>query len=123
MEIVVSIIIILLLIAIAVRLFRPQKVLAPTKDDQSLLLIQNQIQDQQKQIQHNMDQLAKTLDARLGESNRTVVMQAGESRKFIQEVTAELTKVTEGQKQVSALNDQLKNLNDILKNTKQRGRL
>ena len=41
--------------------------------------------------------------------------------RIVREVTAELTKVAEGQKQVGALNDQLRNLNDILKNTKQRG--
>ena len=94
---------------------------APKQDDQALLLIQNQIQDQQKQIQNRMDALTKTLDARLGDSMKTMLTQSDRSVQIVREITGEITKVTEGQKQISTLNDQLKNLNDILKNTKQRG--
>lgn len=120
MEITLFAVIIILFAAIAWRLWKPQPA-AKKNDDQSLLLIQNQIQDQQKQIQQQMHELSRTLDARLSDSTKTVLTQAGESAKIVKEVTTELTKVIEGQKQVSALNDQLKNLNDILKNTKQRG--
>lgn len=119
MEIALPALIIVLLAIIIWRLWRPP---AQKKDDGgSLLLIQNQIQDQQKQLQENMHRLSQTLDARLSDSTKSVLAQAGESTKIVKEVTSELTKVIEGQKQVSALNDQLKNLNDILKNTKQRG--
>jgi len=123
MEILLFAVIVVILAAIAWRLWKPPVQPEPEKktDDQSLLLIQNQIQDQQKQIQNQMHELSKTLDARLGESTRTVIAQAGENTKIIKEITSEITKVTEGQKQITALNDQLKNLNDILKNTKQRG--
>ncbi|HVN26199.1 MAG TPA: DNA recombination protein RmuC [Candidatus Paceibacterota bacterium] len=110
--------IIILLIVVAYRLFKAP---APGKDGGALLLIQNQIQDQQKMLQENMHRLSQTLDARLNDSTKTVLAQAGESTRIVREVTSELTKVIEGQKQVSALNDQLKGLNDILKNTKQRG--
>ena len=110
---------------IAWRLWRPAAPAAAPeperKDDNSLLLIQNQIQDQQKQLQQQMRELARTLDARVSDTTKTVITQAGESAKIVREVTAELTKVSEGQKQIGALNDQLRNLNDILKNTKQRG--
>ena len=78
--------------------------------DQSLLLIQNQI-----------NELARTLDTKLGESNKALREQFGESAKIIKEITRELTKVGEGQKQVINITDQLKNLQDILKNPKQRG--
>jgi len=44
-----------------------------------------------------------------------------ESNRLIREITQELTKVGEGQKQVFSMADQLKNLQDILKNPKQRG--
>jgi len=112
--------ILIMLGAIAWRLWNPRA--SEKKEDAgSLLLIQNQIQEQQRQIQENMRELSKTLDTRLSDSTKTVVAQAGESARIVKEVTAELTKVAEGQKQVSALNDQLKNLNDILKNTKTRG--
>ncbi len=101
------------------RLWRPAK---PEKhEDNSLLLIQNQIQDQQKRLELQMHELTRTLDARVSDATRTTIAQAGESARIVREVTTELTKVAEGQKQIGALNDQLRNLNDILKNTKQRG--
>lgn len=119
MDIALFILIIAMLAAIAYRLWKPP---VEKKDDGgSLLLIQNQIQDQQKQLQENMHRLSQTLDARLSDSTKSVLAQAGENTKIIKEITSEITKVTEGQKQISTLNDQLKNLNDILKNTKQRG--
>lgn len=109
MDIVLFILIIAMLAAIAWRLWKPP---APPekKDDQAMLLLQNQ-----------MNELSKTLAAGLSDSNKTVISQASENTKIIKEITSEITKVTEGQKQISTLNDQLKNLNDILKNTKQRG--
>ncbi|MCL4527965.1 MAG: DNA recombination protein RmuC [Chloroflexi bacterium] len=117
-------IIIVILAAITWRLWRPagnstgeeQK-----QGDQALLLIQNQIQDQQKQIQHQMSDLAKTLDARLGDSTKTMLAQSDRSVQIVREITGEITKVTEGQKQIVSLADQLRSLQDILKNPKQRG--
>jgi DNA recombination protein RmuC len=122
MEIALLIVIAALFALIAWRLWQPARQEPEGKnDDQSLLLIQNQIQDQQKRLDLQMRELARTLDARLGDSTKTVVAQAGESARIVREVTTELTKVAEGQKQIGALNDQLRNLNDILKNTKARG--
>lgn len=83
---------------------------ASKKDDQSLVLIQNHITE-----------LNRTLDSKLGESARVLERQFSESAKIIKEITQELTKVGEGQKQVINVTDQLKNLQDILKNPKQRG--
>ncbi len=119
MEIALPALIIVLLAIIIWRLWRPP--VAKKEDSSSLLMLQNQIQDQQKQLQENMHRLSQTLDARLSDSTKSVIAQAGENTKIIKEITSEITKVTEGQKQISTLNDQLKNLNDILKNTKQRG--
>ena len=68
-------------------------------EDKSLLLFQNQ----------------------LNEINRTMREQSQESSKIIKEITRELTKVGEGQKQVVSIADQLKSLQDVLKNPKQRG--
>ncbi len=78
--------------------------------DQSLLLIQNQL-----------NELARTMDNKLGESTRAFREQFGESAKIIKEITQELTKVGEGQKQVMNITEQLRTLQDILKNPKQRG--
>ena len=104
-----------LLAVIAWRLFERQE---PKKqDDQSLLLIQNQI-----------NELTRTLDSKLGESTKAIsnstdkaLSQATESAKLIKEITQELAKVGEGQRQVVNIADNLKNLQDILKNPKQRG--
>ncbi|MEK7624277.1 MAG: DNA recombination protein RmuC [Patescibacteria group bacterium] len=80
--------------------------------DQSLVLLQNQI-----------NEIVRTLDNKLGESTRFIQRQFGESTKIIKEITQELTKVGEGQKQVVDIAKQLDNLQDILKNPKQRGML
>ncbi len=83
-------------------------------EDNSLVLIQNQIQE-----------LARTLDSRVAESSRqvheTVRTQLGESAKLIREVTEGLTKLDETNRQVVSFADQLQSLEDILKNPKQRG--
>ena len=82
----------------------------PKADGQSLLLLQNQIQE-----------VVRTLDSKLGESTKILQRQFGESAKIIKEITQELTKVGEGQKQVVDIAKQLESLQDILKNPKQRG--
>lgn len=79
-------------------------------DDQALLLIQNQI-----------NELSRTLEGKLGESNKVLREQFTESARIIRDITRELTKVGEGQKQVMSITEQLKSLQDILKNPKQRG--
>lgn len=120
MEIALFAVIVVALTLIAWRLWKPH---APQQkqDDQALLLIQNQIQDQQKQIHQQMSDLAKTLDTRLGDSTKTMLAQSDKSVQIVKEITGEITKVTEGQKQIVSLADQLKSLQDILKNPKQRG--
>jgi DNA recombination protein RmuC len=79
-------------------------------DNQSFLLLQNQIQE-----------ITRTLDSKLGELPGVIQNQFGESAKIIREVTERLTKLDETNKQVVNFADQLKNLQDILKNPKQRG--
>ncbi|MBI2482351.1 MAG: DNA recombination protein RmuC [Candidatus Vogelbacteria bacterium] len=81
---------------------------------ESLILLQNQLQD-----------IARTLDERLGESNKqmqeSVRSQFSESAKIIREVTERLVKLDETNKQVISFADQLQSLQDVLKNPKQRG--
>jgi DNA recombination protein RmuC len=72
-------------------------------------------------IQNQINEVVRTLDAKLGESTRLMQRQFGESAKIIREITQELTRVGEGQKQVVDVAKQLENLQDILKNPKQRG--
>jgi DNA recombination protein RmuC len=115
MEIAFFAVIIILLAIIAWRLFQGRE---PEKqEDQSLILIQNQITE-----------LNRTLEAKLGESAKAITSstdkafaQATESAKLIKDITQELAKVGEGQRQVANIADNLKSLQDILKNPKQRG--
>ena len=79
-------------------------------DAQAVILLQNQLSE-----------LRHTLDMKLGESTRAIREQFGESAKIIKDVTENLTRLQETNKQVVSFADQLKNLQDILKNPKQRG--
>ena len=110
-------IIILLTIAVSIMAYFLYRILndkGDKKDDNSFLLIQNQLSD-----------LTKTMDAKMGESsklmNESVRNQFGESQKLIKEITQELSSVKETSRQVVSFADQLKNLQDILQNPKQRG--
>ena len=76
-------------------------------------------------LQQQLEQLRKTMDERMGESNRaiqeSVKTQLGESTKIVREVTEGLTKLGETNRQVVGFAEQLKQLQDVLKNPKQRG--
>jgi len=81
-----------------------------TKNDQSFLLLQNQV-----------NEMSRVLDAKLSESVRHFQFQSSESAKIIREVTERLVKLDETNKQVINFADQLQSLQDILQNPKQRG--
>jgi DNA recombination protein RmuC len=87
-----------------------QKAREGEEKNPALLLLQNQIQEITRQI-----------DSKLEHSTRLIQNQFGESSRIIREITQELTKVGEGQKQVVDIARQLESLQDILKNPKQRG--
>ncbi len=82
----------------------------PKKDDQSLLMLQNQL-----------NEMRATLDNKLGESTKFMQHQFGESAKIIRDVTERLVRLDETNRQVVNFADQLQSLQDILKNPKQRG--
>lgn len=112
MEIIFLIIILLVLLAglALIFWFLKKRLAAPKNDEQSLLMLQNQ-----------MNEIRRTLDSKLGESTQMIQRQLSESIKVIEKNAQELTKVSEGQKQVIDITKQLDNLQDILKNPKQRG--
>jgi DNA recombination protein RmuC len=76
-------------------------------------------------LQHQMQELARSLDTRLHESSKqmheTMRSQLGESTRIIREITQEITSVKEIGRQTQSFAEQLKSLQDILKNPKQRG--
>ncbi len=82
----------------------------PKDDGQGLLLLQNQL-----------NEITRTLDHKLGESTKVLQQQFGESARIVRDVTERLTKLDETNRQVVNFADQLQNLQDILKNPKQRG--
>ena len=102
------------IIGLGVALFllwqKSQRSQEQTTGGKEIILIQGQIQE-----------LRQAVDEKLGASATMFQQQYSESAKLIQAVTQELTRVTEGQKQVMNVTEQLKNLQDILKNPKQRG--
>jgi len=104
------IIIIILIVGFGILVWLLTKQKKDGSQDQSLLMLQNQ-----------MNEITKTLDTKLGESTKMFQSQFGESAKIIQHVTEKLTKLDETNRQVVNFADQLKNLQDILKNPKQRG--
>ncbi|MEK7143754.1 MAG: DNA recombination protein RmuC [Patescibacteria group bacterium] len=111
-EIILIIILITLIAGLAAIFWLIRNFLKKPEDsgNQPMLLIQSQI-----------NEITRTLDRKLGESTKILQQQFGESARIIREITTELTKVGEGQKQVVDIAKQLESLQDILKNPKQRG--
>ncbi len=103
----------ILLVFLGFLYFRKKEEVKP-QDNQGVLMLQSQISEL-------AERLDLKLDSKLSESSRIMEKQFGESSRIIKEITQELTRVNEGQKQVVGFADQLKNLQDILKNPKQRG--
>lgn len=87
---------------------------APAKEENGMMLLQAQIQE-----------LARTLDARVSESSKAMQENAHrqftESSRLIKEITQEVTSVKEIGRQTQSFAEQLQSLQDLLKNPKQRG--
>ena len=109
MEILISVLIICVVVGFVVLFLRVSHDKKPT-ESQSLVLLQNQVQE-----------IARTLDRNMGESHKSMQVQFQQSTKIIQDVTERLTKLDETNRQVMGFADQLKSLQDILRNPKQRG--
>lgn len=103
-------IILILLVILIVMIFVLLKKKDVTKDDQSFLMIQNQI-----------NEMSKTLDSKLNSSNQMIHSKMTESLDIVKNVTESLTKLDETNKQVMGFAGQLQSLENILKNPKQRG--
>ena len=76
-------------------------------------------------IQQQMQELTRTLDARVSESTKAMQesahRQISESNRVVRDVTDRLAKLDETNRQVVSFADQLQNLQDVLQNPKQRG--
>lgn len=101
-------------IILALAWFFVSKMSKTQGSDNSLLLIQRELQE-----------LSRLVDEKIGESSKfmqeSIKHQYGESQKLIREITEELTSVKETGRQMVGFADELKSLQDVLKNPKQRG--
>src|SRR3989338_1448139 len=102
--------IVVLMLGFAVLIWPISRMKKKPEDNQSLILLQNQVQE-----------IARTLDRNMGESHKSMQVQFQHSSKIIQDVTERITKLDETNRQVMGFADQLKGLQDILRNPKQRG--
>ncbi|MFH1546902.1 MAG: DNA recombination protein RmuC [bacterium] len=103
-----------ILIAIWNKLKKPQ-------DDQSMMLLQNQINELTRQLTEQMRETNDSIQKQYG-SNTKMIQQLGtDTTKTIQEVTEKLTKLDDTNKRVVEFATQLQSLENILKNPKHRG--
>jgi len=84
------------------------------EDSGSMLLLQKELQDMRRSVDEKIGQSSKEMQA-------SMRAQLSESGRLVKEITSELVKVGEGQKQVVNFAEQLRQLQDVLQNPKQRG--
>lgn len=106
----ITIFLALLVTALLILLYKKPQAMAKPQDQQSLLMLQNQL-----------NELSRTVDSKLSETHKSVQQQYGLNVRIIQEVTEKLTKLEETNKSVVGFAEQLQSLENILKNPKQRG--
>ncbi len=117
-----SIILIVLVIAgFAAVLIFLSKSSQPKKDDQSLLMLQNQLNELSKVLSEGLNINSKTISDGLNNTHKSMQQQFGQTAKIVQDVTEKLTKLDETNKQVIGFAEQLQSLENILTNPKQRG--
>jgi len=112
MEILLITTIFVLLAGFGILFFLVSKINKGKSDDQSMVMLQNQI-----------NEINKTLGTSLSDTQKTMQEQFGQNAKIIREVTEKLTKLDETNKQVMSYSEQLNNLQKILTSQKQRGNL
>lgn len=118
MQYILLIIICLLLVAILIYLFlKLNKAQVDTSQDQTLLLLQNQINELTNQLSDRMKETNERIDKSYISSSRL----SQDTNRTLQEVTEKLTKLDETNKQVVNFATQMQSLENILKNPKQRG--
>jgi len=110
-----------LLIGIAVLIFILSTKNKQTGPNDSILLLQNQIQDLARMVDQKMTDTHKMVTDTQTNLNQTIQTQFGHSMKIISDVTERLTKLDETNRQVVGFAGQLQTLQDTLQNPKHRG--
>lgn len=91
--------------------------------NQMMLMMQNQINEVTRTLDARLAESGKILQSQFGTSTRVMQEMADRSATIVRDVTEKLVKLDETNRQVVQFADQLRNLQDILKNPKQRGML
>ncbi len=92
-----------------------------SKEDSPLLLIQNQLNNLSKTLDYRLAESERHLNESVSNVHQSMRTQIGESYRVVTDLTEKLTRLDETNKQVIGFADQLQSLQDILKNPKQRG--
>jgi DNA recombination protein RmuC len=99
----------------------------PKEDDRGLMLLQNQLQDLARTMEHKLGEgttrMFESMRTQFGESQRLATDIRDLVHKQLTEVARGVAETKESTKQVFTLADQLQNLERVLKNQKQRGNL
>jgi len=97
------------------------------KDDQSMNLLLNQINELSRTVDSKMGETSKmvqnSMQSQMTESQRLMRDINKEVTEHLVSVTKEITQANESSKQVVSIAEQLQNLEKVLKNQKQRGNL
>ncbi len=91
------------------------------KDDRSLVLLQNQINQLSQEINHRLESQQQTLQQQYGINTQLIQKVSDNSTRTVQEVTAKLAKLDETNNKIVEFATQLQSLENILKNPKHRG--
>ena len=138
LEIIILVLVIILFLGIGIFLYFFSKKItekfSEKKDDNSFLLLQQQLQELIKnnsELKLSNEKMKSEMTEKIhGEMSKSqqimtdsVKSQFQESQKLIKDITKELGDVRKTSEQVVGFTEQLKNLQDILQNSKQRGAL
>ncbi|OGH87804.1 MAG: hypothetical protein A3J93_05220 [Candidatus Magasanikbacteria bacterium RIFOXYC2_FULL_42_28] len=120
MDIWIIILLLIIAVGLGILIFNSKKP-KPPENTQSLLMLQNQIQDLSRLIDQKTSDTHKIVNATQASMHQALQSQHGQSVKIITDVTERLAKLDETNRQVVGFADQLQNLENILQNPKQRG--
>ncbi len=114
-------IILALLIAVIILLLKKKKELP--KDDQSFMMIQNQLNEVTKTLDSKLGDSTKVLQEQFGQNNQIIQNISSQSNKMISDITEKITSLDKTNQQVVGITDKLQNLEKVLLSQKRRGNL
>jgi DNA recombination protein RmuC len=116
-------IIILLLVLIALIAFLLFRKPATPQESQSLILLQNQLQDLSRLMGEGSNRMSENMRTQTSETQRLMSDITEKVSRQLLEVVKGVTETKESTKQVFTIAEQLQNLEKVLKHQKQRGNL